>query len=167
MMTRSKFLMERSLTILLIALGTAVAGVGCASNVNNESSAAATPTAAPETVDASSRSLTERTWSLMALDGAQVTVPAERARPSLMFDAKTNRASGMAGVNRFSGPYTVGAGTIKLGPLMATKMAGPPELNELETRFLRALERATTWRTNRGELELLSSEQVLARFAPR
>jgi heat shock protein HslJ len=48
---------------------------------------------------------------------------------------------------------------------MATKMAGPPELNGLETRFLRALEQVTAWRIDRGELELMADDKPVARFS--
>jgi heat shock protein HslJ len=107
----------------------------------------------------------EKSWSLLALDGSPVMVPTERARPSLVFEAKDQRVSGMAGVNRFGGPYKADTGMLKLGPLLATKMAGPPELNELETRYLRTLERTAGWRINGTDLELLAGDRVLARFA--
>jgi heat shock protein HslJ len=46
-------------------------------------------------------------------------------------------------------------------------MAGPPELNVLETKFLRALERVSTWSIERGELSLEANGQAVARFQPQ
>ena len=108
----------------------------------------------------------ERAWSLIALDGTPVKVTTERARPSLVFDGNAKRVSGMAGVNRFGGAYTLEGQTLKFGALLATKMAGPPELNELESRYLRALQRTNAWRIDGAELKLHNGSVVLARFSP-
>lgn len=101
---------------------------------------------------------------MITVDGAPVTVPEGRARPTLIFDGETGRVSGLAGVNRFGGPYAADGGSLKFGPLVATKMAGPPALNDLETRYLAALERTSGWRIDQDELVLLAGEQVVARF---
>jgi heat shock protein HslJ len=129
------------------------------------SACAARTAAAPR--ETSGAALAGQTWSLAALDGAKVTVPDERSRPTLAFDAAGQRVSGHAGVNRFGGTYAPEGAKLKFGPLLATKMAGPPELNDLETRYLRALERTEGWRIDGGELELLAGERVLARFAAK
>jgi heat shock protein HslJ len=162
-MTASKIMQVLALGVALIAAGACTATVGR----DSEPGGPPTSSSAVEKGDAKSLEAVERNWSLVAIDGDPVAVSAERSRPSLAFDSKAGRVSGMAGVNRFGGPYVIGPGTLKLGPLMATKMAGSPELNELETRFLRTLERATAWRINGSELELLNGEQILARFTPR
>ena len=148
---------------LILAFVTVIAAGACVPS--DDGAGTETPSrSAAEPADATAQPLEGRTWTLATLDGAPVSVPTERARPTLSFDADSKSASGMAAVNRFSGPYVKDAGSLKLGPLIATKMAGPPELNELETRFLRALEQTTAWRMEGGELELLSGEQVVARF---
>ncbi len=105
----------------------------------------------------------EQTWSLTSLGGAAIQVPAERGRPSLVFDAKTQRVSGFGGVNRFSGTYRLGPAALIFGQLMATKMAGSPEMNDLETRYPRALGLVRSWRLEGAQLELRSaSGEVLA-----
>lgn len=129
--------------------------------------AAATAGSAPAAAAEAALSLAGKAWSLATLEGAAVEVPDERARPTLAFDAEGRRVSGLAAVNRFSGTCTQENAKLKFGPLLVTKMAGAPELNELETRFLRALEATTGWRTQGDQLELLAGDQVVARFSSR
>jgi heat shock protein HslJ len=112
--------------------------------------------------------LIQREWVLVALEGQPVEVAEERGRPTLHFDPKEPRVSGMGGVNRYGGRYTIEGAALTFGPLMATKMAGPPEQNALETRYLWVLEATTSWRLAKsGELELLAGTRVVARFSPR
>jgi heat shock protein HslJ len=132
------------------------------------STAAATPdsvTASTPPAGSEQSAGIEQSWTLVALEGRPVTVSSERMRPTLVFDAKAGRVSGLAAVNRFSGTYRIEGQSLKFGPLLSTKMAGAPEANELETRYLRALERTTGWRVQHGELELQADDQSLARFA--
>lgn len=134
--------------------------------------ATAVPVAAPETAPGGSAlvpaPLMQREWVLVELEGQPVKVAEERGRPTLRFDPKDPRVSGMGGVNRYGGGYAIEGAALKFGPLMATKMAGPPEQNALETRFLWVLEATTSWRLARsGELELLAGTRVVARFTPR
>ena len=56
---------------------------------------------------------------------------------------------------------------LKFGPLLTTKMAGPPELSELESRFLRALEQVTQWGIEGEELRLFAGNREVARFTSR
>lgn len=105
-----------------------------------------------------------KTWSLISLDGQTVEVAVARTRPTLGFDPLNKHVSGLAGVNRFRGTYTLDGPTLKFGPLLATKMAGPPELNALEARYLRALEAITGWQQAGADLELLAGGEVRARL---
>jgi heat shock protein HslJ len=134
--------------------------LGLVSACNSQPPAAA---AAP----ASSPALEGQTWTLQSLEGVAVTVSDERGRPTLQLDGATTRASGLAGVNRFSGSYTREGTALKFGPLAMTKMAGPPERMDLETRYSRALTATTQWRIAGGALELLAGERVVARFSAR
>lgn len=109
--------------------------------------------------------LTSSAWTLTALNGEPVSVPAGAAAPSIHFDPATLRVSGNAGVNRFSGQYSLQGASLTFGPLVATKMAGPEELNRLEIRFLQALEGTNRWRTEGDSLEFLAGERVVAHFA--
>jgi heat shock protein HslJ len=74
-------------------------------------------------------------WRLVEIDGEPVD---PNAPNGIRFDH--GRVSGMVGVNRFNGSYTVSGDTIECGPAATTRMAGPPELMTLENHFLAALE---------------------------
>jgi heat shock protein HslJ len=74
-------------------------------------------------------------WRLVEIEGEPVDPDAPN---EIRFDA--GRVSGVVGVNRFNGSYTVSGTTIDLGPATTTRMAGPPEWMDLESRFHRALQ---------------------------
>lgn len=141
--------------VLLVACMTAASG--CASRADSAS-------ARISAVDADA--LTSTVWLLTSIGGDPIEVPAERSRPTLAFDPKEKRVSGLAAVNRFSGTYSLDGGGANFGPLVATKMAGTEELNDLELRYLRALEQVDGWRID-GGLELLAGGRVLLRFTAR
>jgi len=158
----------RCFSFAVVAVWSAVMllATGCGST-SEVTRTATTPAIEAHPAELAPADVAGRTWSLVELEDARVTVAAERARPSLHFDAKEKRVTGMAGVNRFGGGYAMEGGMLKFGPLMATKMAGPPELNDLESRFLRALEQTTAWRIDRGELELFAGSKILARLVAK
>ena len=152
--------------LLWLALGITA---GCVSSEPETTTTLSPPRTSPGAVGSTTpmMSAVERSWSLVGLEGTAVNVPTEQARPTLIFDAKEKRVTGMAAVNRFRGTYTLEGEKLKFGPLVATRMGGPPELNELETRYLRALERTNAFRIEQGELELLAGSEPLARFRVR
>jgi heat shock protein HslJ len=80
-------------------------------------------------------------WLLAEIDGEQVDPEAPR---QVRFDG--GRVSGRVGVNRFNGSFTLAEDSIEFGPAAATRMAGPPELMDLESQFYQALEGRHTLR---------------------
>lgn len=99
------------------------------------------------------------TWELYELRG----VPLEFDRPlTVQFEGGSVQAFG--GVNRMGGSYQLAEGRLSIGPLHATRMAGPPELMELEQTFADALTAANGCQTGNGELNLLDGAEVIARF---
>jgi heat shock protein HslJ len=105
--------------------------------------------------------LTGTVWKLTELNGEVVGA---NHLPSLVFDATTHRVSGRAGVNSISGGYTQQDATLDFGPLAVTKMAGEPKQMKLETDFLQALDRVTTWKIEGGILTFFAGEIEIARF---
>jgi heat shock protein HslJ len=106
-------------------------------------------------------------WTLVELEGERVRVASGQRAPTLELNADHDRVAGFGGVNQFAGTFTTSRDTVALGSLLATKMAGPSALNELETNYLRALESANRWRIANDELMLLNEEKVVARFVAR
>jgi heat shock protein HslJ len=92
-------------------------------------------------------------WLLAEIAGELVDADAPR---EIRFDA--GKVIGRVGVNRFSGSYTQTEDGIEFGPAAMTRMAGPPELMDLEARFHQALLAADTART---ETRLLLGDMVL------
>jgi heat shock protein HslJ len=75
------------------------------------------------------------TWLLVEIAGERV----DSGTPhEVRFE--NGRVSGQVGVNRFTGSYTDAGDTIDFGPAATTRMAGPPDLMDLEDRFLSALQ---------------------------
>lgn len=80
---------------------------------------------------------------------------------TLEFSADT--ASGNAGVNTYTASYTSSAdGTLKLGPIASTKMAGDEAAMDAEAKYLEALATVTGYSVNGGLLDLFAGpDQVL------
>ena len=57
--------------------------------------------------------------------------------------ADPDRIAGKAACNRYNGPLRVEAGSLRIGPLVTTRMACPEPLMAAESRFLAELEAAT------------------------
>lgn len=66
--------------------------------------------------------------------------------PSTLAFEPPGRVSGNSGCNRYFGTVEVGAGSVRFGPLAATRMMCPPPRMEQEARFLEALAKAECWR---------------------
>lgn len=82
-------------------------------------------------------------WVLKKIEGADVAslLPAGARPPSLNF-GDGGRVSGFGGVNRLAGSLDLDAltrGDFKIGQMISTRMAGPPESMQIEDRFTRLL----------------------------
>jgi heat shock protein HslJ len=72
--------------------------------------------------------------------------------------------SGSTGCNRYTAPYEVDGGSLRIGRVATTGMACPPPADAVEREFLAALERVTGWRADDGELALLGDGAPALRF---
>lgn len=106
------------------------------------------------------------TPSVASLDGTTwTTVSPAGTTATIAFEA--GRAAGLAGVNRYAGEASGGDGTISLGPLAVTRMAGPEQAMRDEDAFLAALAAVAVWSIVEGRLELRSADgALLLTFAP-
>jgi heat shock protein HslJ len=74
------------------------------------------------------------------------------------------RIAGRSGCNQYGGPVTLSADRFAAGTVVATRMACPGRGDEVERRFLEALEQVSGWRmTEDGELELTAEDAALIR----
>jgi heat shock protein HslJ len=76
------------------------------------------------------------------------------------------KASGFAGVNRWFGTCTANGASLAFGPLVSTRMAGPPARMELEQQYLRVMATVTQWSIADGRLRLSDATTVVAEFEP-
>jgi heat shock protein HslJ len=104
-------------------------------------------------------------WRLTHLGDKPVTSVNAKAAPTLLFDVKTSRFSGSGGCNRISGAYKHQGKALTFGAVVATKMACPGGIMNVEAEFTKALEQVRTWRLAGRTLQLLDAHtRVLARF---
>jgi heat shock protein HslJ len=101
-------------------------------------------------------------WSVTGFNNGKEAVVSVALDAELTLEfGEDGTVSGTAGVNTFSGTYDYGDGTISLGPLAATMMAGPDDLMEQEALYLAALEASASWEVVNGVLYLRDAEDAL------
>lgn len=103
-------------------------------------------------------------WTVVELEGAEL---GETGRAPEITIGEDGALSGFAGVNRFSGraePEALRAGGLVVGPLAATRMAGPPAAMAVEARLLETLTMALAWRRAGEELTLEAGGRIVVRL---
>ncbi len=93
-------------------------------------------------------------WALVRLEGVPVRVPERQREPWIQLDGRSMRVTGSGGCNRISGNYHAGRSTLQFGELISTKMACISG-TEMETAFLRVLDRTRAFRIHGRSLDLL------------
>jgi len=109
--------------------------------------------------------LSQQDWVAETIGDAPVVNP---GRVTLSF--ANGRVSGRAGCNLYSGPVEIGKGTLKIGPLISTKMAcGQGGVMEQESVYLTALQSAQRYGFGAdGRLTITtSSAPIVYSGAPR
>lgn len=87
-------------------------------------------------------------WLLEDLGGKGVL---DRAQATLLFSAP-GRISGRGSCNRISGPVSIEGSKIHFGPLISTRMACSPAVNEQEANYMKALANAERFKTKESHL---------------
>lgn len=95
-------------------------------------------------------SLQGHTWVCVGLDAKG----AEPREPLSLEFLPEGRLQGFAGVNRIAGSWTAGEGVLEIGSIVATKMAGPESLMDLEQRYLGELSKVRGFSLQGGLLRL-------------
>lgn len=104
--------------------------------------------------------LAGQTWVCTSLNGVAIKTAHP---PTIVFDDA--RVSGFAGVNQYGGSVeSTQPGALHFGPLMCTRMAGPPESMTLEESFVATLAKVDGYTFGNGKLALRSGSSVLAEF---
>lgn len=90
------------------------------------------------------------------VDSVKNAAPFDRSKTSFTVSAE-GKISTTIGCNRIGGAATIGKSKISIGPLMATRMACPGGLMDLEQGFTSALEQAATYVIEGETLRLLDA----------
>jgi hypothetical protein len=102
-------------------------------------------------------------WILVSLNGKLV---ATDKPPTMKFER--GKLAIFGGVNRMSGSYAlIDNGSVTLGQLVSTKMAGPSDLMELERNFSEIMVSVNGFHVRGNELQLLSDGRGVAEFRAR
>jgi heat shock protein HslJ len=96
-------------------------------------------------------------WRALEIDGEQVARAPGQRPPSLVIGR--GRVSGFGGCNRFAGAFDPRG--VLFREVVSTRMACPDPAGEVETRFLRALEAATTLTIMGTGLELRDAQNTV------
>lgn len=121
------------------------------------------PPATADTPPPATAAITDREWSLIQL-GENSSPKGNGGKPVTMTLASAEtRASGNAGCNRYSGPYTLSGSGLTFGPAISTKMACNEGM-DVETAFLGMLPNVTSYQATDSSLTLMGSSGPLARF---
>ncbi len=114
---------------------------------------AATPAAGSD-APADISPLAGTSWKLAQLGDEELD--ASRL-PTLQFEAAGLRASGFAGVNRYSTSYRADASGLAFQAAVSTRMASTPERMRVEQLFLAAIEKTAGYRLEDAKLLLLDA----------
>ena len=111
--------------------------------------------------------LTSTTWELAKVNGVAVQASNYgKGIPTATFTKGDNRVSGSGGCNSYNGTYTLSEdGSIKIGPVIATKMAC---LNggDGESEYFRALNQVTKTKVDKDKVILLNGDKEVLEFKP-
>lgn len=117
-----------------------------------------------ERIDVSSMqsSLFGKRWMLTEVNGVAV----KKTKPYLEFDSKTVRFSGHGGCNRFAGKYELSGMQIKFSQAISTRRACiDAEPQQVETNFLKGLEKTTNFRIENDILRFFEAHQPVLAFS--
>ena len=103
-------------------------------------------------------------WYLTQVGGSLVS-PEDGKQPHMTLDPAKQQVTGFAGCNNFFGNYELDGTSVSFGPLGTTRMACPDPETGLETKLFEALQRTRKWKIEGGDLLLLKTDDVLARFS--
>lgn len=106
-------------------------------------------------------------WVLTELTGKPFVLSEGLTTPTFKLDATRLQASGTSGLNRFAGAYELNGNSLKFGPLMGTRRAGPPAAMAAEDAFLAALRQVNGWTITRNQLALTAQGKTLLLFENR
>jgi len=105
--------------------------------------------------------LLETYWRAVEIEGQPVTVPAGAREPHFVLSSQGNRMHGSSGCNNVAGGFEQGADGFRFKGLLTTRMACSSPVDDLERRFLGALNATARQRIVGATLELRDAAGTL------
>jgi len=99
-------------------------------------------------------SLVETYWRPVEIDGQAVVIPAGTREPHFVLSRDGSRVRGYTGCNNLTGAFEQGADGFRFKGMIATLMACLPEANDIQARFVAALNATSSVRLAGEALEL-------------
>ncbi len=99
-------------------------------------------------------SLLNTYWRPVEIDGGTVMLDLGQREPHFVLTVDGNRVHGSTGCNRMTGSFEQNEGGLRFTGLATTRMACPPPIAQLESRFLEALKATASQRIIGESLEL-------------
>ena len=96
----------------------------------------------------------EGEWTVTEIGGKRLVAATE----VVLAFGSDGAFSGDSGVNRLRASYGLEGGRLELSEIIATRMAGPPEVMEQESRLLAALRQARAVQISDDQLSLVDAE---------
>jgi putative lipoprotein len=104
-------------------------------------------------------------WELRGYFSGGKEFSVSTPRPTIIFDANGQRISGTTGCNRYSASYAAKNVTqydsLMVMPILSTKIACAPAVNQLEALFVTLLQKAERYTADTGTLRITSPSGVL------
>jgi heat shock protein HslJ len=113
------------------------------------------PSAATDPSSAAAATPANIDWLLTRVEGVAIPSGPPGAQAGLRLDAKTAEASGKAVCNQFRGHFEMDEAGLRFGPLATTRMACKGGSQDLEGKYLKALQQTSRW-SRQGDTLTLS-----------
>lgn len=146
-----------------LTIGASIAAFTMLACTSTPANRAADTAASRSAGGASSATVVERDWALVTLGDSAAPQGAGGKPATIRFDSAAARASGFAGCNRYSAPFTIAGDSLGFGPAMATKMFCE-DGDALERAYLAIIPEVTGFQVTDSTLTLTGSGGTLAVF---
>lgn len=150
---------------LILTTTLAIVMVGCTnvSNVestkNNGNAKAEVSKQNNENSNVNLKEIKNTSWKLVSISGEKIKVNEEFE--GITLDFKENEIDGNAGVNNYFGSFSLNSNKISFGSIGSTRMAGSPELLNLEMKYLKVLQGVTNYYFENDNLVLKNGNESL------
>lgn len=148
---KNTFINMRSISVLFF-LTSIFLSLQVMANNNNSDETSKSDVNIPSTAE-----LLNTYWKLIEISGDPVVTKQGQREKKLTLHVEENKVNGFGGCNSFFGTYTVDTGSLKFGPLAATRRFCADSMDQ-ENQFFKLLSVVTSYTINGQELDLIDDQ---------